>query len=48
VPIGEVELTLYGEQFTRGKPLADPVQYFWSRGGVTAKIRGEIQRILES
>ena len=48
VPIGTAEFTLYGEQFTPGKPLADPVQYFWSRAGVTAKIRGEIQRILES
>jgi hypothetical protein len=26
--------------------IKDPVHYFWSRAGVTAKIRGEIEAIL--
>jgi hypothetical protein len=48
MPIGDADLTLYGEELHRGSPLKDPVHYFWSRAGVTPKIRGEIQRIFDT
>lgn len=43
-PTTEVDMYLW-EDWSRASIL-DPVHYFWSRGGVTAKIRGEIEAIL--
>ena len=48
-PIGEVDYNLwhYGTEVERAG-LTDPVQYFWSRGGVTPQYRAQIERILNS
>lgn len=47
VPVSEVDMHLWERdgRWWRGD-LKYPVQYFWSRAGVTAKIRGELERIL--
>lgn len=46
VPVAEVDLNLWGETADTAGSLISPVQYFWSRAGVTPKLRGEIERIL--
>ena len=45
-PTTEMDMYLW-EDGSRASIL-DPVHYFWSRGGVTAKIRNEIEQILGS
>ena len=47
VPVGtEEDLNLWGETRSTHGALVSPVKYFWSRGGVTPKMRGEIENLL--
>lgn len=45
-PLNDMDVHWWEGESALGEPPLYPVQYFWSRNGVTPQIRGEVQRLL--